>query len=87
MFYSFPSLKLCFFFSFCRLILKILQSQTVTELKQFDELVDEKCRLLNKNGTSHGSALHLAQWMKGQFDESVSYDGVENSISSVEHAA
>lgn len=34
-------------------------------------MVDEKCRQINKNGTSHDSALHLAQWMKGQFDESV----------------
>lgn len=52
--------------------LQISQSQvSETTSKQFDELVDEKCRQLNKNGTSHGSALHLAQWMKGQFDESV----------------
>lgn len=42
-----------------------------TASKPFEELVDEKCRQINKNGISHGSALHLAQWMKGQFDESV----------------
>lgn len=49
-----------------------LQSQvTIGGTRQYDELIDEKCRQLNKSGTSHDSALHLAQWMKGQFDESV----------------
>lgn len=48
------------------------QSKTTENAsKRFEQLVDEKCRHLNKNGTSHDSALHLAQWMKGQFDESV----------------
>ncbi|XP_055305800.1 uncharacterized protein LOC129570279 isoform X2 [Sitodiplosis mosellana] len=61
---------------------KSQQSQT-TELKQFDELVDEKCRLLNKNGTSHGSALHLSQWMKGQFDESIKKLTEENSFNDI----
>lgn len=37
--------------------------------KQLEELIDEKCRLLNKAGTSKGGALHLAQWMKGQLDK------------------
>lgn len=40
--------------------------------RHFEEIIDEKCRMLNKSGTSRGSALHLAQWMKGQLDESVS---------------
>lgn len=36
--------------------------------KQIEEIIDEKCRFLNKTGTSKGSAIHLAQWMKGQLD-------------------
>ena len=32
-------------------------------------LIDEKCRILNKTGTSKASALHLANWMKGQLDK------------------
>ena len=32
-------------------------------------LIDEKCRILNKNGTPKSSALHLANWMKGQLDK------------------
>lgn len=36
--------------------------------RQFEEIIDEKCRILNKCGTSKGSAIHLAQWMKGQLD-------------------
>lgn len=51
---------------------RISQSLTTENTsKPFEELVDEKCRKINKNGTSHDSAMHLAQWMKGQFDESV----------------
>lgn len=65
----------CLFFSFLKISIyfdRISQSLTTENTsKPFDELVDEKCRQINKNGTSHGSALHLAQWMKGQFDESV----------------
>ncbi|XP_031634801.1 uncharacterized protein LOC116348077 isoform X3 [Contarinia nasturtii] len=61
---------------------KSQQSQATTS-RQFDELVDEKCRLLNKNGTSHGSALHLAQWMKGQFDESIKKLTEENSLNDI----
>lgn len=34
-------------------------------------MIDEKCRSLNKSGTCRGNAIHLAQWMKGQFDDSV----------------
>lgn len=36
--------------------------------RQIEEIIDEKCRFLNKTGTSKGSAIHLAQWMKGQLD-------------------
>lgn len=39
--------------------------------KQIEEIIDEKCRYLNKSGTSKGSAIHLAQWMKGQLDSQV----------------
>lgn len=39
--------------------------------RHVENYIDEQCRILNMNGTSHGSALHLAQWMKGQFDDSV----------------
>lgn len=34
-------------------------------------MIDEKCRSLNKTGVPKGSALHLAQWMKGQLDKQV----------------
>uniref|UniRef100_A0A182SZQ3 Uncharacterized protein n=1 Tax=Anopheles maculatus TaxID=74869 RepID=A0A182SZQ3_9DIPT len=37
--------------------------------KQVEELIDEKCRKLNKTGVPQGSALHLAQWMKGQLNK------------------
>ncbi|XP_075157528.1 protostome-specific GEF [Haematobia irritans] len=37
--------------------------------KQIEKLIDEKCRILNKTGTSKSSALHLANWMKGQLDK------------------
>lgn len=36
--------------------------------KHIEDIIDEKCRILNKNGTPKGGALHLAQWMKCQFD-------------------
>ncbi|XP_055595620.1 uncharacterized protein LOC129746143 isoform X2 [Uranotaenia lowii] len=40
--------------------------------RQVEELIDEKCRSLNKSGgVPKGSALHLAQWMKGQLDKQV----------------
>lgn len=61
---------------------RISQSLTTENTsKPFEELVDEKCRQINKNGTSHDSALHLAQWMKGQFDESV----IEVKLDSIAH--
>lgn len=31
-----------------------------------DELIEHRCRQLGKSGANKGSALHLAQWMKGQ---------------------
>jgi hypothetical protein len=34
--------------------------------RHLDELIEHKCRQLGKSGASKGSALHLAQWMKGQ---------------------
>ena len=34
--------------------------------QHLDELIEHKCRQLGKSGASKGSALHLAQWMKGQ---------------------
>uniref|UniRef100_A0A336N172 CSON004268 protein n=1 Tax=Culicoides sonorensis TaxID=179676 RepID=A0A336N172_CULSO len=37
--------------------------------KQIEEFIDEKCRNLNKSGTSKGGALHLAQWMKFQLEK------------------
>lgn len=37
--------------------------------EQIEMLIDEKCRILNKNGTPKSSALHLANWMKGQLDK------------------
>lgn len=36
--------------------------------KHIEDIIDEKCRILNKNGTPKGGTLHLAQWMKCQFD-------------------
>ncbi|XP_049804965.1 uncharacterized protein LOC126248203 [Schistocerca nitens] len=34
--------------------------------QQLDELIELRCRRLGKSGASKGSALHLAQWMRGQ---------------------
>ncbi|XP_055855925.1 serine-rich adhesin for platelets isoform X2 [Episyrphus balteatus] len=52
--------------------LKNQQSQqrySTNPAEQFEMLIDEKCRILNKTGTSKASALHLANWMKGQLDK------------------
>lgn len=38
-------------------------------VEQIELLIDEKCRILNKTGTPKSSALHLANWMKGQLDK------------------
>ena len=39
--------------------------------KQLEELIDEKCNLLSKSGVSKEGTVHLAQWMKGQFNKQV----------------
>lgn len=36
-----------------------------------EELIDEKCNLLSKSGVSKEGTVHLAQWMKGQFNKQV----------------
>ncbi|XP_055538201.1 uncharacterized protein LOC129725873 isoform X1 [Wyeomyia smithii] len=51
--------------------LKNQQSKTSKVPRQVEELIDEKCRNMNKTGVPKGSALHLAQWMKGQLDKQV----------------
>lgn len=48
-----------------------VQSRSSKVPKQVEEMIDEKCRSLNKTGVPKGSALHLAQWMKGQLDKQV----------------
>lgn len=45
--------------------------ETANVTKQIEEFIDEKCRSLNKSGTSRGGALHLAQWMKCQLEKQV----------------
>uniref|UniRef100_A0A182WAV6 DH domain-containing protein n=1 Tax=Anopheles minimus TaxID=112268 RepID=A0A182WAV6_9DIPT len=47
------------------------QSRLSRVPKQVEELIDEKCRKLNKTGVPQGSALHLAQWMKGQLNKQI----------------
>jgi hypothetical protein len=34
--------------------------------RHLDELIEHRCQQLGKSGASKGSALHLAQWMRGQ---------------------
>lgn len=34
-----------------------------------ERLIDEKCNLLSKSGISKEGTVHLAQWMKGQFNK------------------
>ncbi|XP_035907050.1 uncharacterized protein LOC118509900 isoform X2 [Anopheles stephensi] len=51
--------------------LKNQQSRLSRVPKQVEELIDEKCRKLNKTGVPQGSALHLAQWMKGQLNKQI----------------
>ncbi|XP_058835219.1 uncharacterized protein LOC131692276 isoform X2 [Topomyia yanbarensis] len=51
--------------------LKNQQSRSSKVPKQVEEMIDEKCRSMNKTGVPKGSALHLAQWMKGQLDKQV----------------
>lgn len=46
-----------------------LQNKSTKVSKQVEEIIDEKCRILNKTGTARGSAIHhLSLWMKGQLD-------------------
>ncbi|KAJ6633205.1 hypothetical protein Bhyg_15502, partial [Pseudolycoriella hygida] len=45
------------------------QNKSSKVSKQIEEIIDEKCRILNKTGTARGSAIHhLSLWMKGQLD-------------------
>jgi hypothetical protein len=37
--------------------------------KTMERFIDEKCNLLSKRGISKGGTVHLARWMKGQFDK------------------
>lgn len=36
--------------------------------KQLASFIDEKCNLLSKSGVSKEGSVHLAQWIKGQFN-------------------
>lgn len=66
------------YIQFTRITKIPFQSKESLVSKHFEDIIDEKCRMLNKTGTSRGSALHLAQWMKGQLDDSVKKKIVEN---------
>jgi hypothetical protein len=48
---------------------KIETSPKIT--KRMERLIDEKCNLLSKSGISKEGTVHLAQWMKGQFNKQV----------------
>lgn len=37
--------------------------------RHLDELIEHRCQQLGKSGASKGSALHLAQWMRGQLGD------------------
>lgn len=39
--------------------------------RTMERFIDEKCNLLSKRGISKGGTVHLARWMKGQFDKQV----------------
>lgn len=39
--------------------------------KHLEALIDEKCHLLSKSGVSKEGTVHLAHWMKGQFNKQV----------------
>ena len=62
---------------------KIESSPKLT--RRMERLIDEKCNLLSKSGTSKEGTVHLAQWMKGQFNkqacasEPIESDEEENS--------
>uniref|UniRef100_A0A1B0A1A7 DH domain-containing protein n=1 Tax=Glossina pallidipes TaxID=7398 RepID=A0A1B0A1A7_GLOPL len=52
------------------IILRVNYSNRLSNVsEQIEKLIDEKCRFLNKTGTAKSSALHLANWMKGQLDK------------------
>lgn len=48
---------------------KIESSPKIT--RRMEQLIDEKCSLLSKSGISKEGTVHLAQWMKGQFNKQV----------------
>lgn len=48
---------------------KIETLQNLT--KGLEQIIDEKCNLLSKSGISKEGTVHLAQWMKGQFNKQV----------------
>lgn len=48
---------------------KIESSPKIT--RRMERLIDEKCNLLSKSGISKEGTVHLAQWMKGQFNKQV----------------
>lgn len=48
---------------------KIETSPKIT--RRMERLIDEKCNLLSKSGISKEGTVHLAQWMKGQFNKQV----------------
>lgn len=62
---------------------KIETSPKIT--RRMERLIDEKCNLLSKSGISKEGTVHLAQWMKGQFNkqacasEPIESDEEENS--------
>lgn len=39
--------------------------------RHLEALIDEKCHLLSKSGVSKEGTVHLAHWMKGQFNKQV----------------
>jgi hypothetical protein len=66
------------------LIDKIIESSPKIT-RRMERLIDEKCNLLSKSGISKEGTVHLAQWMKGQFNkqacasEPIESDEEENS--------
>lgn len=62
---------------------KIESSPKIT--RRMERLIDAKCNLLSKSGISKEGTVHLAQWMKGQFNkqacasEPIESDDEENS--------
>lgn len=52
-------------------VIHLQSSSQIDKTKHLNEIIDEKCRTLDKAGTPRGSALHLAQWIKCQLDKQV----------------